>query len=583
MDEARNVDEESHSLNVYARFKPLTADCNNNTHDRKKIVLPLHQRLALIRIDKGLNSNKDALAVLKEQGAWFKDRCWDEQESFEADGMNTDQDQAAELLCAGIKMIDCQNNRVVAADTTGLREFEYDAIMKDDVPQKDVYDVSARGLVNDVINGVSCTCLVYGQTGSGKTFTMFGADYIHDDDDPSSFGIVPRACSELMTAIQYRKESLNLNIDCTVSVSFVEIYGSDIIDLLQQGKRCGTNKASACASVLSGNAEVEVSNLNDVMTLLRKGEAAKRKAATAMNARSSRAHSVFIINLTQKCNDNGKTLNSKLFLADLGGSEQVKKSQQHMTAGNLHAAGFIKSDRMREAVNINLGLMSLKACVEALARGGTHVPYHNSQLTKILAPGLGGNSKTSVVVCLSQDDQHSAETINALKFGQCCKQVSNTVRTQSDMLAGLMQDLDREIALCEERIRKNEKWIVKEEKRNDSLAEDGTLEAQGFGGVEVRKTTIMVGAEEDRKLLHSLLVKKSQLSGSPPIEESTYNFGGNVGFGKAHVYGLGKKFTLDEDNKENYRFNEVPTLVPETVILGSKKEPKHYAYMGVSA
>lgn len=187
------------------------------------------------------------------------------------------------------------------------------------------------------------------------------------------------------------------------------------------------------------------------------------------------------------------------------------------------------------------------------------------------------------MVCLSQDDQHSAETINALKFGQCCKQVSNTVRTQSDMLAGLMQDLDREIALCEERIRKNEKWIVKEEKRNDSLAEDGTLEAQGFGGVEVRKTTIMVGAEEDRKLLHSLLVKKSQLSGSPPIEESTYNFGGNVGFGKAHVYGLGKKFTLDEDNKENYRFNEVPTLVPETVILGSKKEPKHYAYMGVSA
>ena len=101
--------------------------------------------------------------------------------------------------------------------------------------------------------------------------------------------------------------------------------------------------------------------------------------------------------------------------------------------------------------------------------------------------------------------------------------------------------------------------------------------------VEVRKTTIMVGAEEDRKLLHSLLVKKSQLSGSPLIEESNFNFGGNVGFGKAHVYGLGKKFTLDEDNKENYRFNEVPTLVPETVILGSKKEPKHYAYVGVSA
>ena len=92
----------------------------------------------------------------------------------------------------------------------------------------------------------------------------------------------------------------------------------------------------------------------------------------------------------------------------------------------------------------------------------------------------------------------------------------------------------------------NERWIVKEEKVCDSLAEDGTLEAQGFGGVEVRKTTIMVGAEEDRRLLHSLLEQKSQLSGSRPMEESTHksNFGGNVGFGKAHVYGLGKKFTV---------------------------------------
>ena len=92
----------------------------------------------------------------------------------------------------------------------------------------------------------------------------------------------------------------------------------------------------------------------------------------------------------------------------------------------------------------------------------------------------------------------------------------------------------------------------------------------------------MVGAEEDRRLLHSLLEQKSQLSGSRPMEESTHksNFGGNVGFGKAHVYGLGKKFTLDDD-KENYRFNDaIPT---EAVILGSKKEPKNTAYMGISA
>jgi len=409
-----------------------------------------------------------------------------------------------------------------------------------------------------------------------------------------------------MSAVRYRQDSLNLNIECNVSVSFVEVYGNDIIDLLKHGKRCGQSKVSAQRSVLDGNAEVSVKSIDDVMRLLREGEGQKRKAATAMNTRSSRAHSVFIVTLKQKCVDSGKSINSKLFLADLGGCEQTKKSKlnpgssKHIDAlkemsmkneaavgSELGAArdgvGFVKSDRMREAVYINLGLMSLKSCVEALNQG-THVPYANSKLTMLLASGLGGNSKTSVIVCASQDEQHSSETINAFKFGQSCRQVSNTVRTQADMLGDLMKELDDEIVLCEERICKNEKWVVQEEKRSDFLAEEGTLEAQGFGGVEVWKTTVLVGAEEDRKLLHSLLLKKSQLSGSTVGESAAGpSFGGNVGFGKAHEYGMGNKFSLDQE-KENYRFNEKPQekFVPVAVKLG-KEDSKNIAYMGISA
>jgi len=124
----------------------------------------------------------------------------------------------------------------------------------------------------------------------------------------------------------------------------------------------------------------------------------------------------------------------------------------------------------------------------------------------ILASGLGGNSKTSVIVCASQDNEHSSETINAFKFGQSCRQVSKTVRTQSDMLGDLRKNWTSDIATCELRIRNNEKWIIQEVKRRDSLAEEGTLETQGFGGFEVRKTTVLVGAEDDRKLLLSFTV-----------------------------------------------------------------------------
>ncbi|KAL7553123.1 hypothetical protein ACHAWF_016378 [Thalassiosira exigua] len=437
--------------------------------------------------------------------------------------------------------------------------MDFDSVFEDVSSQKDVYEVSARGLVCDVINGVNATCLVYGQTGSGKTWTMSG----ENTDSCSSFsGIVPRACSELMAAIKFRRKSLNLNIKCTVSVSFVEIYGNDVLDLLKRGRRIGQSKVSAQRSVLDGNAEVTVERIDDIVRLLREGEAMKRKASTKMNERSSRAHSVFVVTLRQKRLDTGMSRDSKLFLVDLGGCEKTKKSG--IDAG---------SDRMREAVYINLGLMALKSCVEALSRGSQHVPYSTSKLTQILSSGLGGDSKTSVIVCASQDEQHSSETINAFKFGQSCRQVSNTVRTQADMLGDLMKQLDLDIALCELRIRKKEKWVIKEEK------------AQGFGGVEVRKTTVLVGAEEDRKLLHSLLLKKAQLSGSTigEIISLDHDSSGNIGFGKAHEYGLGSKFSQDDD-KENYRFNEAPKedFVPKAVKFG-KEDPKNTAFMGISA
>ena len=244
-------------------------------------------------MDNRLESNKDALCVLKEQGGWFKER-WD------IEGPKVGDDAAKEVdtlvLTSGIKMIDSIHARIVGLDSTkGLREFNFDGVMKDDIKQNEVYGVSTRALVCNLINGVNATCLVYGQTGSGKTFTMFGAQELQSS--PSSFvGIVPRACLDLMEAAHYRKQALNINIQCTISVSYVEIYGNDILDLLKQGRRCGS-KVSGQRGMLDGNVETEVESVDDVMRLLSLGEAHKRKASTAMNSRSSGAHSVFIVSL----------------------------------------------------------------------------------------------------------------------------------------------------------------------------------------------------------------------------------------------------------------------------------------------
>ena len=63
------------------------------------------------------------------------------------------------------------------------------------------------------------------------------------------------------------------------------------------------------------------------LELIAKGDTCKRKAATAMNERSSRAHALFILSLTQTEVSTGVERTTRLFLADLGGSEKLTKSQ----------------------------------------------------------------------------------------------------------------------------------------------------------------------------------------------------------------------------------------------------------------
>ena len=104
------------------------------------------------------------------------------------------------------------------------------------------------------------------------------------------------------------------------------------------------------------------------------------------------------------------TICSKLFLADLGGSEQVSKSKVDAgmsvfflsfyfaysavslllgairTAGNEQqfSLGFELGERMRETVHINLGLLALKKCVEALNNRAAYVPFMDSKLTMVI-------------------------------------------------------------------------------------------------------------------------------------------------------------------------------------------------------
>lgn len=228
------------------------------------------------------------------------------------------------------------------------------------------------------------------------------------------------------------------------------------------------------------------------------------------------------------------------------------------------STGFEFGDRMRETVYINLGLLALKKCIEALNNNSSYVPYQDSKLTMLLSTGLGGDSKTSVIICGNMEPLHAAETLNALRFGEQCSKIEQQARNNAAVLAGVLRKLDQNIASLEADIVRKERWEERVESRLDALAEEGTVEA-ALGGRETKKVYVVVGAEEERLLLEQLLRKRAELTGSDFKLKSK-----SVAFGKESLYQsqFGETYNPEDDIKTaNVRFEDQTdvTNVPKAV------------------
>ena len=133
-----------------------------------------------------------------------------------------------------------------------------------------------------------------------------------------------------------------------------------------------------------------MNTLEEVAHLLSVGEQNRTTGATAMNAQSSRSHSVFTISLeAQEQQPDGRHLmrHSQFRLVDLAGSERQKYSKS-------------EGRHLREASNINGSLTVLGKVIMALASGRKHIPYRDSKLTFLLQSCLSGDGKA--LVCQSQ-------------------------------------------------------------------------------------------------------------------------------------------------------------------------------------
>ncbi|XP_062389638.1 kinesin heavy chain [Sardina pilchardus] len=295
------------------------------------------------------------------------------------------------------------------------KPYIFDRVLPPATEQVEVYENCAKQIVKDVLGGYNGTIFAYGQTASGKTHTMEGK--LHD---PNVMGIIPRIAQDIFDHIY----SMDENLEFHIKVSYFEIYLDKIRDLLDVSKiNLAVHEDKFRVPYVKGCTERFVSSPEEVMDVIDEGKSNRHVAVTNMNEHSSRSHSIFQINIKQENVETEKKLSGKLYLVDLAGSEKVSKTG---------AEGSV----LDEAKNINKSLSALGNVIAALAEGNkAHVPYRDSKMTRILQDSLGGNCRTTIIICCSPSVYNEAETKSTLMFGQRAKTIKNTVSVNMELTA----------------------------------------------------------------------------------------------------------------------------------------------------
>ncbi|XP_028824462.1 kinesin family member 4 [Denticeps clupeoides] len=309
------------------------------------------------------------------------------------------------------------------------KAFTYDYVFDPTAEQEEVFQAAVAPLLGGLFRGYNATVLAYGQTGSGKTFSM-GGTYTSAQESEPTVGVIPRVIQQIFQQME---------TNFLLSVSYLEIYNEDILDLLSAAKEkpaISIREDPKEGIKIFGLTERQVFSSQEMVCCLEQGNSARTVGSTAMNAASSRSHAIFTITLEQRSQgDKGEAVVSKLHLVDLAGSERQKKTKA-------------EGDRLKEGISINRGLLSLGNVISALgdeSKKGAFVPYRDSKLTRLLQDSLGGNSHTLMIACVSPADSNIEETINTLRYADRARKIKNKPILNVDPRSAELKQLKQQV------------------------------------------------------------------------------------------------------------------------------------------
>uniref|UniRef100_A0A8D1TQD5 Kinesin-like protein n=1 Tax=Sus scrofa TaxID=9823 RepID=A0A8D1TQD5_PIG len=382
------------------------------------------------------------------------------------------------------------------------KTFTFDTVFGPESKQLDVYNLTARPIIDSVLEGYNGTIFAYGQTGTGKTFTMEGVRAV-----PELRGIIPNSFAHIFGHIAKAEGDTRF----LVRVSYLEIYNEEVRDLLgkDQTQRLEVKERPDVGVYIKDLSAYVVNNADDMDRIMTLGHKNRSVGATNMNEHSSRSHAIFTI--TIECSEKGVDGNmhvrmGKLHLVDLAGSERQAKTG---------ATG----QRLKEATKINLSLSTLGNVISALVDGkSTHVPYRNSKLTRLLQDSLGGNSKTMMCANIGPADYNYDETISTLRYANRAKNIKNKARINEDPKDALLRQFQKEIEELKKKLEEGEEisgsdisGSEEEEDEEGEVGEDGEKRKKRRAQIGKKKVSpdkmveMQAKIDEERKALETKL------------------------------------------------------------------------------
>jgi len=323
---------------------------------------------------------------------------------------------------SAISVTDCDctisMSKVTAQGSTSVEDhtFTFDGVFGSEASQSQVFSSAMQPQVQALLAGRDTLTFAYGITNAGKTYTIQG------DATEACMGVLPRALKAIFGALAEHAQrkgevgttawGLDLSCEYQVHASFLEVYGSDVYDLLadRESRRVLRLKEAQGRVQVEGLLEADLPDLETAQNAVQSGWQNRQSASNGVNDDSSRSHAVLCIKLMCTSPGTTKPKVTRLHVVDLAGAERQKNTQS--TGSRLH-----------EANHINKDLLVLGSCLRDLRWNQAHpkgtqkiAPYRDSRITMLFRDYLSGLGETVVIAAVNPRAVDASSTLETLRF-----------------------------------------------------------------------------------------------------------------------------------------------------------------------